>query len=93
MAVNHGAIAAGFMHALRDPAVYAAWEKIDKSDAAAVGAFVQQTLGLAQTPSASDLSTMATYADQHLAAEHEHVKGLQKGSPHNCGQYFSSQQQ
>jgi hypothetical protein len=57
------AVAAGFIQALyEDSTVRDAWVKCRQNDWAGLGALIQTTLGLAQTPSDDDIDAMRSYA-------------------------------
>ena len=84
------AIAAGFMHALRDPEVFAKWDAA-KNDLNALAKLVQSTLGLAQTPSASDMDDMRAYAEAHLQDEHAVHQEKETRTPHMVGYAFTMQ--
>lgn len=91
--VQRRAIAAGFIHALaQSHETLAAWSQVSKTDATAVGAFIQKTLGLASAPSAEDLSTMSTYVQGNLQ---EQVKAVQAQDPETAshrGIFVAAQQ-
>ncbi|MHB8147617.1 MAG: hypothetical protein ACYDGM_10220 [Vulcanimicrobiaceae bacterium] len=73
--IQRRAVAAGFVHALaQSRETLAEWSRLPKSDAAAVGAFIQKTIGLASAPSAEDLSAMSSYVQSDLQSQ---VKSVQ----------------
>jgi hypothetical protein len=87
--VQRRAIAAGFLHALQStPELVAEWNKIPKTDVAAMGALIQKTMGLSQAPSRDDLHAMEQYVDKSLG---EQTSALQEAHPHTVG-YFLTQQ-
>ena len=88
--IRHGAIAAGFMHALRDPEVFAKWQAA-KNDQNALASLIQSTLGLAQAPSASDMDEMRKYAEQHLTEHHADIAESEEKTPHAVGFAFTTQ--
>lgn len=80
------AIAAGFLHALQtSPDVYQEWSGIAKDNYAAIGALVQKTLGLSQTPTTEDLHAMAQYVDAHLNDTVAAIKAEHDDAPHHVG--------
>lgn len=80
------AVAAGFMHVLQTHAdVYAQWEKIPKDDYAAIGKLIQDTMGLAQTPSQADIHAMASYVDAHLKEDVATVQAANANAPRHVG--------
>ncbi len=65
--IQRRAVSAGFIHALsQSREVLGEWSKISKTDRAAVGGFIQKTLGLAAAPTAEDLSAMSSYVQSDL---------------------------
>jgi hypothetical protein len=82
--VQQAAIAAGFLHALRDAGVLAEWQNA-KGDSSKLCALIQKTLGLAQTPSAADLAAMRDYAEKNLQSEHAELLEQQPNGPHIVG--------
>lgn len=88
--IQHKAIAAGFIHALHDPAVFAKWEAA-KDNPAALTKLIQETLGLAQAPSASDMDEMKAYAEQHLQDDHASLTEAQPNAPRTVGYMFTMQ--
>lgn len=88
--VQHAAIAAGFMHALHDPETFAKWQAV-RNDPAAIGKLMQETLGLAQAPSAADIEAMREYAETHLRDQHEKIKEQNEDAPHTVGFAFTMQ--
>lgn len=88
--VRHAAIAAGFMHALSDPSTFAKWQAA-QNDPAAIGKLIQETLGLAQPPSAADIEEMRKHAEDQLQDQHEKIKEQQSSVPHMVGFAFTMQ--
>jgi hypothetical protein len=88
--IHQKAIAAGFMHALRDPGVFKQWDA-SKNDLNALAKLVQSTLGLAQTPSAADMEAMRAYTEEHLQDEHAIHQETESRTPHAVGYAFTMQ--
>ncbi len=88
--IQHAAIAAGFMHALRDPDTFAKWQAA-QNDPAALAQLIQTTLGLAQPPSAQDMQEMRAYAEEHLQDEHQKLTQEQVNAPHTVGFMYTMQ--
>lgn len=90
---QHKAVVAGFFHALKtSPDVFGEWMNTNKDDHHAVGALVQKTLGLAATPSPSDLDAMAKHADEHLQPQIQAIKEQREGVPSHVGMFVVTQQ-
>lgn len=87
---QQGAVAAGFIHALRDPAVLAKWNEAKENQEQLCG-LIRDTLGLAETPSKSDLDAMKEHAEATLQNEHAALKAVQPKAPHTVGYGFSVQ--
>lgn len=64
--IQREAVAAGFIEALSNAEVLAAWQAAN-ADSAALRNLIRTTLGLAQTPSEDDLAAMQAFADKMLA--------------------------
>jgi hypothetical protein len=80
------AVAAGFLHVLQTkPDVYAQWMKIAKDDYAGIGKLIQDTMGLAQTPSKDDLNAMAAYVDAHLQDQVSAIQEADTNAPRHVG--------
>jgi len=88
--VQHAAIAAGFLHALRDPETFAKWQAC-QDDPEAMRALIQTTLGLAQPPSDPDMKEMREYAEANLQEEHAKLTEQQVNAPHVVGLVYTTQ--
>ncbi len=88
--VQHAAIAAGFMHALRDPGTFAKWQAA-QNDSAALKELIQTTLGLSQPPSDADMEQMRQYAEENLQDEHAKLTGEQANAPRAVGFAYTMQ--
>ena len=88
--VRHAAIAAGFLHALRDPDTFAKWQAAQK-DPDALKSLIQTTLGLAQPPSDEDMEEMRKYAEENLQDEHDRLLKEQPHGPRTVGLGYSTQ--
>ena len=84
--VARRAVAAGFLYALQTtPALFDEWMKIAKDDAAAIGALVARTLGLAQVPTAEDLHAMAHHVEAHLSGMVAEIQAANANAPNTVG--------
>ena len=88
--VQHAAIAAGFMHALRDPETFAKWQAA-KNDPTKIKQLIQSTLGLAQAPSDADIEEMRKYSEENLQDEHSRLTKEQVNAPHVVGFAYTMQ--
>ena len=88
--IQHAAIAAGFTHALSDPDTFARWQAA-QNDPVAIAKLIQETLGLAQPPSAADIEEMRKYTEQHLREEHQKLAAANTGVPHMVGFMYTMQ--
>jgi hypothetical protein len=67
--IQQEAVAAGFIQALYESEeVRNSWVASQSDGWVGLGALIQQTLGLAQTPSAADLAAMRTYSESYEPA-------------------------
>lgn len=87
---RQSAIAAGFIHALRDPHVLAAWQR-SKGSERELSELIQKTLGLSEPPSPGDMQAMKSYAESHLVEEHKALAASQADAPHVVGMTFEAQ--
>jgi hypothetical protein len=88
--VQHAAVAAGFLHALRDPDVFAKWQAA-QNDPDALKKLIQTTLGLAQPLSDADMEEMRKYAEEHLQDEHQKLLEEQPNGPRTVGMGYTTQ--
>lgn len=88
--VQHAAVAAGFLHALRDPDTFAKWQAV-QNDPIALTKLIQDTLGLAQPPTAEDMEEMRKYTQEHLQDEHERLTQEQVNAPRVVGFSYTMQ--
>ncbi len=84
------AIAAGFLHALRDPQVFSKWQAA-KQDPDKLRGLVKDTMGLDQAPTVDDMNAMKTHAESALKPEHEALLKEQPNAPHAVGFGFTMQ--
>ncbi len=89
--VQQKAIAAGFLHALQDPAVLEKWQDA-KGDSMKLRTLIKDTLGLSQLPSEADLDAMRGHAEEALQEEHKTLLEHQEHAPHVVGNGFTVQQ-
>ncbi len=90
--VARRAVAAGFLYALQTtPALFDEWMKIAKDDAAAIGALVARTLGLAQVPTAEDLHAMAHHVAEYLSGTVAEIQAANANAPITVGFFFLMQ--
>ncbi len=90
--VARRAVAAGFLHALQTtPALFEEWMKTSKDDAAAIGALVARTFGLAQIPDADDLHAMAHHIAEHLSSSVSALQAANAAAPKTVGFVFLMQ--
>lgn len=91
--IQQRATAAGFLHALHtSPDLFKEWMGIKKDDYAAIGKLIQKSVGLAETPSTSDIHAMASYIDAHLKSEAGAFAAAHPEAPHHVGSIALMQQ-
>ena len=91
--IQRRAVAAGFVHALTcSREALEEWSRLPKSDAAAVGAFIQKTLGLAAAPSTDDLEAMSSYVQSDLQAQVKSVQAQDVDVVNHTGSFMMMQQ-
>jgi hypothetical protein len=87
------AVAVGFLHILQaHQDVYERWIVIPKDDMVAIGALIQQEVGLAQAPEAADLQAMADYVDAHLKDQTAAIQSANSDAPKHVGFVVATQQ-
>ena len=83
------ATAAGFLHLLKTtPDVYNEWLATPKDDSTAICALIGRTMGLAETPTALDLETMAKYTGAALTGDLRELVESDERTPRNVGAIF-----
>ena len=85
------AIAAGFLHAMKDPDVLAKWDKA-KSSHEQLSSLIADTMGLKDKPTKDDIKAMHDYAEESLQKQHAELREAQPNAPHSVGFAFTSQQ-
>ena len=85
------AIAAGFLHAMKDPEVMAKWEKAKGNHDQLTG-LIADTMGLKEKPTKDDMKAMHDYAEESLQKQHAELRDAQPNAPHTVGFAFTSQQ-
>jgi hypothetical protein len=82
---QHGA-AAGFLHVLHtSPDVFQKWIELQKGDYAGIGSLLQESLGLAETPTPDDLHAMTTHIATSLKTEVEAFAQANPTAPRHAG--------
>ncbi|HUZ48904.1 MAG TPA: hypothetical protein VMW12_04065 [Candidatus Dormibacteraeota bacterium] len=91
--VQRQAVAAGFIHALGQSSdTLARWSAIAKNDHVVVGAFIQETLGLAEPPSADDLSSMSSHVQRNLQPQVSAIQEQNEDVVNHVGSFMMMQQ-
>lgn len=91
--VQRQATAAGFLHVLhRSPDVFKEWSAAKKNDYPALGKLIQKTVGLSETPSATDIHAMAAHVDAHLKDEAKSFAAAHPEAQHHVGVIAMMQQ-